>query len=495
MADAAGADARGPSGSGRAVLKIADIRVEPAAAARGARLDQGKISEYAEAYSSGDIFPPPVVFHDPEGVAWLGDGLHRLRALSRIARVSVECDVRSGTRADAEWYAAGANGAHGLPLTREQRRLAVKLALQARPDASDRQIAEHCRVTHPTVGAVRRELVNLTSSGRTGKDGKTRKLPQRKKSGPVEKVSPDFDEILYPDAEPGLGALDHIEAEAKPSIWDGCDQPVPPEVAVAATAAQDADGDEVVCPACDGEAGMLDSETGELIVCVLCTEPGPSAELECVPVLWGGDQLAQATARQVVEAVQAGETTAHAALLELERRLGAQEQEIATLREAIAGMTPDPESDDRDAELNAAQREALDLRAKVRDLEESTEVQRQAHERDVIASLRGRARSLGEADRASATTRTPEQVLAALRIDGVLQVYADARGPVDGSVLDRHAADLGRRHAARRPYSRPEAGIFLRDLAGLSGAESLHLPAAEIERLRQIYLAARKAAR
>lgn len=475
--------------NGGAVLKIADIRVEPAAAARGARLDQGKIEEYAAAYVAKDALPLPVVFQDGDGVPWLGDGLHRLRALSRLGRVSADVDLRQGSRSAAEWHAAGANGTHGLPLTREQRRLAVQLALRARPEASDRQIAEHCHCSYDTVARVRREMPadQLPDSGssRTGKDGKTRKLPQRKPAGQHTTSV----RVRETDAHGGS------RADA-----GGLQGPV---------------GDGGGVPALQGELGVgggLREDSPEraprsLFERVDPTQPHatklsdltPSQQadlrLAANPVFWRGETIRGATARQVVEAAEAGVLPASDALLELERRLGAQEQEIAALRETIAGMTPDPENDDRDAELNAAQAEALDLRAKVRDLEEVAEVQRQAHERDVIASLRGRARTLGEADRASATTRTPEQVLAALRIDGVLQVYTDARGPVDGSALDQYAADLGRRHAARRPYSRPEVGIFLRDLAGLSGAESLHLPAAEIERLRQIYLAARKAAR
>lgn len=48
-------------------------------------------------------------------------------------------------------------------------------------DRSDRVIAEMCGVTQPFVGKMRAELITVISSdGRTGADGKTRKLPTPK---------------------------------------------------------------------------------------------------------------------------------------------------------------------------------------------------------------------------------------------------------------------------------------------------------------------------
>jgi len=242
------------------VIPAAAIKIEPAAAVRGAKLDQQKIEEYAASYSAGDALPPVVVFEDPAGDRWLADGLHRLRARARLGLVDVDADVRYGTRADAEWYASGANVCHGLPLTREQRREAIRLALRARPDASDRQIAEHVHCSHHTVAVIRtEESTGQNAQLRTGKDGKVRKLPAPKhpEVPPGEtcicgEEGPDLSEVarqipedlrrpgLSPPAQPqpykpilpgpgdllagkpllpaqppqpGLGVLDHLEDE------------------------------------------------------------------------------------------------------------------------------------------------------------------------------------------------------------------------------------------------------------------------------------------
>jgi hypothetical protein len=52
-----------------------------------------------------DELSPVVVFDTPEGLL-LADGYHRVRAAERLGRVTVEADVRRGSRSDALRYAA-----------------------------------------------------------------------------------------------------------------------------------------------------------------------------------------------------------------------------------------------------------------------------------------------------------------------------------------------------------------------------------------------------
>ena len=76
-----------------------------------------------------------------------------------------------------------ANSAHGLRRTNDDKRRAVEMLLSDEEwsKRSDRWIAEKCGVHHDTVGSYRKQLsVSASSPGRTGQDGKTRKLPERK---------------------------------------------------------------------------------------------------------------------------------------------------------------------------------------------------------------------------------------------------------------------------------------------------------------------------
>jgi hypothetical protein len=78
---------------------------------------------------------------------------------------------------DAVKFSLSANHWHGLRRTNEDKRHAVAIALHEFPAWSDRAVAELCGVTHPSVGAVRRQLENFTScEKRLGRDGKRRKV-------------------------------------------------------------------------------------------------------------------------------------------------------------------------------------------------------------------------------------------------------------------------------------------------------------------------------
>jgi hypothetical protein len=135
-------------------------------------LDAATVAEYAEIYRAGgeEALPPLVVF----GIGQIfglnvkvhgivGDGYHRLEALL-LAGLSIptvewhECaSVEEAERA-AAWFAAGSNVDHGLRRSNADKRAAVALALRHSPGLSDRAIAEHCRVSHPLVAEVRKEL-------------------------------------------------------------------------------------------------------------------------------------------------------------------------------------------------------------------------------------------------------------------------------------------------------------------------------------------------
>lgn len=122
------------------------------------------VADYAEALGSGVVFPPVVVFFDGTDY-WLADGFHRDGAHGALGRSEIDCDVRAGTRRDAVLYAVGANEAHGLRRSNDDKRRAVLLLLDD-PEWShwsDREIAARCRVSHPFVAKLRPVTGNVSS--------------------------------------------------------------------------------------------------------------------------------------------------------------------------------------------------------------------------------------------------------------------------------------------------------------------------------------------
>ena len=120
------------------------------------------VREYAAAMTGqladgGVRFPPVSLFTDGGGY-WLGDGFHRVLAARAAGLTEIAAEVRPGSQRDAVLYAVGANGAHGLPRTRADKRRAVALVL-ADPEWSqwsDREIGRRCQVHGNLVSRMRR---------------------------------------------------------------------------------------------------------------------------------------------------------------------------------------------------------------------------------------------------------------------------------------------------------------------------------------------------
>lgn len=124
------------------------------------------VDSYAEIMLDADgwgDFPPPIAFYDGEDY-WIGDGFHRVAAYLQAGfRDSILVEVRRGTRRDAVLFAAGANGTHGLPRTRADKRRAVETLLRDEEwgQWSDREIARRCHVSNRFVSDLRREIVTV----------------------------------------------------------------------------------------------------------------------------------------------------------------------------------------------------------------------------------------------------------------------------------------------------------------------------------------------
>jgi hypothetical protein len=143
-------------------VSLGDIRADASAQPRASLLTD-KVSEYAERMTEGDAFPPMVVFFDGK-IYWLADGFHRYHAAVRMDLANFPCDVRDGSLRDAVLFSCGANAAHGVPRTNEDKRRAVTKILNDSEWSgwTDSETARRCAVTHPFVGKLRASLVTVT---------------------------------------------------------------------------------------------------------------------------------------------------------------------------------------------------------------------------------------------------------------------------------------------------------------------------------------------
>ena len=124
------------------------------------QLNAAAVKEYGEAMTEGVHFPPVIVFFDGTD-HWLADGFHRVQASMDIGALSIDAEIRPGNQRDARLYSVGANAAHGLRRTNDDKRRAVSVLLD---DAewkawSDRKIADLCGVSITFVSALRRPEV------------------------------------------------------------------------------------------------------------------------------------------------------------------------------------------------------------------------------------------------------------------------------------------------------------------------------------------------
>jgi uncharacterized ParB-like nuclease family protein len=145
------------------MIELSKLRIDAGTQSRCA-ISEDTVSQYAEALEQGDDLPPIMVFFDGLDY-YIGDGFHRYHAHKRIGREFIDCNTASGTVRDAIRYSLQANTTHGLPRSNADKRKAVLTALND-PEWSEmslRDIADLCRVTHPFVLKVKRELVTVTT--------------------------------------------------------------------------------------------------------------------------------------------------------------------------------------------------------------------------------------------------------------------------------------------------------------------------------------------
>ncbi|MDG4650096.1 ParB N-terminal domain-containing protein [Roseibacterium sp. SDUM158017] len=139
-------------------IKINDIRTDGGTQSRAAINDE-TVTDYAEALDGGAEFPQIVVVFDGSAY-WLADGFHRHAAYARAGRAEIPALVLQGTRRDAILKSVGANAAHGLRRTNDDKRRAVTVLLTDSEWSawSNREIARQCCVSDVFVAKVRADL-------------------------------------------------------------------------------------------------------------------------------------------------------------------------------------------------------------------------------------------------------------------------------------------------------------------------------------------------
>jgi hypothetical protein len=166
-------------------------------------MNQETVNDYAEQMIEErwqwEREPLPVLFWDGENF-FPGDGHHRITAAGQAAIESLFAEIREGTLRDAIFYSCQANRFHGLQRTREDKRNQVTTLLKDEEwqGMSNRAIAEHCGVSAPFVGNIRKELVEQGAvnaySERTDKRGrklKTENIGTKPKEQEPEQDSSD----------------------------------------------------------------------------------------------------------------------------------------------------------------------------------------------------------------------------------------------------------------------------------------------------------------
>jgi uncharacterized ParB-like nuclease family protein/FtsZ-binding cell division protein ZapB len=139
-------------------INIQSIIIDKGTQSRAA-ISEETVTDYAEAMAAGDTFPPAVVYHD--GVDYyLADGFHRLHAIKRLGKTSIQADVRTGTLRDAILYSLGANRDHGLRRSNADKRKCVQTLLDDFEwgDLSVNEMARICGVSPQLVLAVKQEM-------------------------------------------------------------------------------------------------------------------------------------------------------------------------------------------------------------------------------------------------------------------------------------------------------------------------------------------------
>jgi hypothetical protein len=178
-------------------INVNSIIIDKGTQSRAA-ISEETVTDYAEAMQAGDQFPPVITYFD--GVDYyLADGFHRLHAVKRLGKTSIQADVRTGTLRDAILYSLGANRDHGLRRSNADKRKCVQTLLDDFEwgDLSVNEMARICGVSPQLVLAVKQEMDGgvKVSTVKTNAPKKLAKL-NNVVEAPVENLTEEKDEAV-----------------------------------------------------------------------------------------------------------------------------------------------------------------------------------------------------------------------------------------------------------------------------------------------------------
>ena len=206
------------------MIRLTSIRIDGGTQSR-ADADDGVMAEYAEAYLRGDPMPPIYIVDDGQD-KWLVDGFHRRGGAIRAGLELIDCIIVKGTLEEARWMALAANKTHGLRRTNGDKRHAVRMALEQRPDLSNRAIAEHVGVDEGLVRKVKLPPNEYADNPQTNEVENTLdrldSSERAKRQERLERVHPEAFEGDHPVVDPDIPEPDFVT-----EILDDGGDPIP----------------------------------------------------------------------------------------------------------------------------------------------------------------------------------------------------------------------------------------------------------------------------
>ena len=145
-------------------MKLDAIRIDGGTQCRLV-IDQPTVYSYLEAMKEGDEFPLMETVFDGS-THWLTDGFHRYHAYKLLGIKEIEVKYKPGTLQDAQIEALKANSKHGKPLSNEDKRNKVEMALKIEgfDKKTDYEIAKICGVSRPFVASIRNPVAKEKQS-------------------------------------------------------------------------------------------------------------------------------------------------------------------------------------------------------------------------------------------------------------------------------------------------------------------------------------------
>ena len=245
-------------------INLADIKIDATTYIR-AGIDHTVAEEYARLMKEGAVFPPVSLYSDGEHIR-VCDGHHRLEAMAKNGEKEVDALILTGDRESMLLTALRENSQHGVRLTGDDRRHAIRLVHREFPNRSQIGIAMIVGCTQGYVSQVLNEAEDITTndlptsptSSVTGKAAK--KCRARRGRGTLAHLKRHWKVATPADRDAFLRWVEEEERDNTPVLADS-GTPADPD------GQPPVDGEQMVLRLDPPPAGESDEATGD------CSEP------------------------------------------------------------------------------------------------------------------------------------------------------------------------------------------------------------------------------